>query len=88
MKIKCEVSYLEIVAALGTGLAISNCLLQREKGLDVAFDVLASAGTYLISKAAFQVSRDVREWMVGSEPTSLSAVNASSVTSNKKSKLA
>lgn len=60
-----SISYPELGAVLTAGVGISylaSFLIQRESMLQ---DVMTTAGTYLVSKAVYQLSTAAREGLLG-----------------------
>jgi hypothetical protein len=81
-----SISYHELGAVLAAGVGISylaSFLVNKESLVDTAVDVMATAGTYLVGKAAYQVSKGLRETFI-SPPNATNTPNTDSTSSKVK----
>ncbi len=67
-----SISYPELGAVLAAGAGISylaSFLFHKESLVDTAVDVMTTAGTYLVGKAAYQLAKGARETFISPSNT-------------------
>lgn len=55
-----KVPYWQVGAAIAVGATISRMVLRKESLIENGIDAVMATGTYLISKAALEISRGIR----------------------------
>lgn len=72
---KLEISGVRLTAAVGVGFGISRYVLGHTSPADVAADVMATVGTYVISEAAVKLGRGIRSQFISNAPIETSPLS-------------
>ncbi|MCS5710608.1 hypothetical protein [Candidatus Berkiella aquae] len=75
---KLEISGIKLTAAVGIGYGLSRCVLGHTSPTDVAVDVMATVGTYVISEAAIKLGQGIRSQFISNDTTNTSTLSTSS----------
>lgn len=68
------VPYWHVGAAVAVGATISRVILHKESLIENGIDAVMATGTYLISKAALEISRGIRNATVNQDQEQLQAL--------------